>query len=107
METMNIYDMDVPSTGERFETLLAKDCVEIVAISSSSEPDDILYTQEEDEWVVLLRGGATLDIDGETKELVEGESIFIPSGTPHRVVHTNRGTLWIAVHIGKRESGEP
>ena len=57
------------------------------------------YLQDEDEWVVLIEGEATLEIDGEEVTLRRGESLFIPARTPHTVTATRHGTVWLAVHI--------
>jgi len=96
---MNLYDYAIPDSGERFDTLLAEKNVEIVRIVSSDTLERKEYCQEEDEWVVLLEGSALLEINGKEKPLGRGEMLFIPARTPHRVLRTERGTLWLAVHI--------
>jgi cupin 2 domain-containing protein len=98
---MNLYDYSLPLSGESFTPLLEKEKVKILRIVSSETPDNILYNQEEDEWVVLLEGSATLEMADRRIELKRGDTLFIPARTPHRVLRTEAGTLWIAVHIGK------
>ena len=88
-----------PQSGENFTTLLEHKNVKIVRIVSSDTPDQAEYCQEEDEWVVLLEGNALLEIDGITHPLQRGESLFIPARTPHKVLQTSQGALWLAVHI--------
>ena len=61
------------------------------------EPPD--YRQDQDEWVVVLSGSATLDVDGERLELGAGDWVLLPAGTPHRLARTERGTTWLAVHL--------
>ena len=95
----NLYDYTVPESGETFNKLLSTPKAEIVRIVSSDTPPDTLYVQEEDEWVVLLEGEATLEIEGKRKVLRRGDTIFIPAKTPHRVLSTRHGTLWLAVHL--------
>ena len=97
---MNFYEYEIPTTGESFETLLKHPSVRIHRIVSSETPDPVEYDQEEDEWVLLLEGSAVLELGGKRVELRKGEHLFIPARTPHRVLETERGTLWIAVHIG-------
>ena len=95
---MNIYDYEIPSDGELFETLYRNSQTAIVRIVSSETPEEKLYIQEEDEWVCLLEGEALLEIDGKKLEMKRGDALLIPALTPHRVLKTAEGTLWLAVH---------
>jgi cupin 2 domain-containing protein len=70
-----------------------------VRIISSDQLEKKEYCQEEDEWVVILEGSALLLIKGEEKRVDKGECLFIPAHTRHSVVKTEKGTLWLAVHI--------
>ena len=96
---MNIYDYIVPKKGEEFTTLLEHKNIKILRIVSSQNLEIKEYIQKEDEWVLLLEGAALLEIKGEQKELKKGEALFIPANTPHKVLQTQKGTLWLAVHI--------
>ncbi|WP_456393854.1 cupin domain-containing protein [Nitratifractor sp.] len=96
---MNLYDAQAPKQGERFDTLLEHKNIKIIRILSSDDLHHDLYDQEEDEWVVLLEGSARLEVDGKELTLRRGESLFLPAHTPHRILSTERGTLWLAVHI--------
>jgi len=95
---MNIYDYEIPSEGELFETLYRNSRSTIVRIVSSETPEEKLYIQEEDEWVCLLEGEALLEIDGKKLEMKRGDTLLIPALTPHRVLKTAEGALWLAVH---------
>lgn len=55
------------------------------------------YVQDHDEWVVVLDGGAVLEVAGIAHELATGDWWFLPAGTPHRLVQTVPGTNWLAV----------
>lgn len=96
---MNIYDYITPQSGETFTTLLEHKNIKINRIVSSEDVNEIEYLQEEDEWLILLEGKATLILDHKEKELKKGDILFIPSKTPHRVLLTQQGTLWLTVHI--------
>lgn len=87
--------------GERFQELLDVGSVRIERILSSGRPEPTLYDQEQDEWVLLLRGCATLELAGRPIELLAGDYLFIPAHTPHRVLATSPDPqcLWLAVHI--------
>jgi cupin 2 domain-containing protein len=67
-------------------------------ILSSASASDELYVQERDEWVVVLEGAAVLEVEGVTTELTVGDWIVLPAGVAHRVVRTEPGTNWLAVH---------
>jgi cupin 2 domain-containing protein len=95
----NFFDYTVPPTGEEFSTLLQDKNVKIVRIVSSDDIEPVEYRQEEDEWIVLLEGEAEMEIDGRWRVLKRGDTLFLPAHTPHRVLRTARGTLWLAVHI--------
>ena len=96
---MNIYDYITPQSGETFTTLLEHKNIKINRIVSSDELAETEYIQEEDEWLVLLEGEATLLLDNEKKTLTKGDTLFIPSKTHHRVLSTQSGTVWLTVHI--------
>ena len=96
---MNIYDYITPQTGEDFTTLLEHKNIKINRIVSSAELDEKIYLQEEDEWLVLLEGEAILLLDKNEIILAKGDTLFIPSNTPHQVLRTKSGTLWLTVHI--------
>ena len=96
---MNIYEYLTPQSGENFTTLLEHKNIKINRIVSASDVRPIECIQEEDEWLVLIEGKATLLIDNEEKILTKGEILFIPSKTPHKVLKTKQGTLWLTVHI--------
>ena len=53
------------------------------------------YLQDHDEWVVLLAGGATVDVDGESAS--PNDWLVLPARVPHRLVRTEQGTVWLAV----------
>jgi cupin 2 domain-containing protein len=96
---VNIYDYITPKNGETFTTLLEHKNIKINRIISSDNVEETEYIQEEDEWLVVLDGKATLLLKDEKKTLIKGESLFIPSKTPHRVLSTQNGTVWLTVHI--------
>ncbi|WP_395402338.1 hypothetical protein ACHMW6_29440 [Pseudoduganella sp. UC29_106] len=75
----NLYsDAVPPAAGERFDTLLSHRGLTIERIVSTSKIESQLYVQEQDEWVVLLRGEALLDVDGVPTPLQAGDYVFSP-----------------------------
>jgi cupin 2 domain-containing protein len=96
---VNILNYITPQSGETFTTLLEHKNIKINRIVSSSELEPVEYRQEEDEWLVLLEGEATLLIENQEKPLSKGETLFIPAKVPHTVLKTTTGTVWLTVHI--------
>ena len=67
---------------ETFDTLLESKHVKIERIISrgASSPAGFWYDQEQDEWVVLLKGKAVLSFeDGQRTELAAGDHLLIPA----------------------------
>ena len=96
---MNIFEYITPQNNEIFTTLLEHKNIKINRIVSSSNVKPVEYVQEEDEWLVLLEGEATLLIDKKEKVLTKGETLFIPAKVAHQVLKTSKGTVWLTVHI--------
>jgi cupin 2 domain-containing protein len=71
--------------------------VEQILSGPEVAPED--YLQEQDEWIVLLAGGAVLDIAGERVTLGPGDWVLLPGGLPHRLVEVEPGSNWLAVHL--------
>jgi hypothetical protein len=46
----------------------------------------------------VLSDGATLDVDGDVRELGTSDWVLIPAGTPHRLLTAQPGTTWLAAH---------
>ena len=57
------------------------------------------YVQSQDEWVLLVRGEAEMEIAGEAIALKAGDHLFLPSGTAHTVKSASEGAMWLAVHL--------
>lgn len=94
----NLWRSAVPATGERFEELVRLGNVKIERITSSDAPGSDDYDADHDEWVVLLRGEALLEIEGAPLRLGPGDYLRIPAHTSHRVLRASAGALWLAVH---------
>ena len=96
---MNIFDYIEPKKGEVFTPLFEHKNIKINRIVSSREVEDKEYIQDEDEWLVLVKGEAILLLDKKEKKLLKGETLFIPAKVPHQVLYTKQNTLWITIHI--------
>ena len=98
MNLVRRLSSDVPRSGEDFHPLACVGGTRIEHIVSSDSPDDVVQVQAWDEWVLLLAGAARLEVDGQPVEMSERDWLMIPAGTPHRVLGTESGTEWLAVH---------
>jgi len=94
---------------ELIENLVVSEHVRVERIISTgqSSPDDFWYDQEENEWIVVLRGSAALQFQGESKlrRLLCGDWVLIPAHQKHRVFSTasDRPTVWLAIFF--KDSG--
>lgn len=98
--------------GEMFETLAASAYVRVERIVSRGQasPPDAWYDQAENEWVVVIKGRAGLEIEGRDGEqvLAAGDYVHLPAHARHRVTWTQAGheTVWLAVRYGEVMRGE-
>lgn len=94
---------DIPANlrGEHLEDLLSRPGLTLQRIISPPGFRSQHYRQSEDEWVLLLQGEATLNLDGQEIDMHPGESLLITAGTPHQVLTTSAKPLciWITLHL--------
>lgn len=89
---------------ELFETLLSAAGLRIERIVSHGQvsPPGFWYDQDENEWVLLLQGGARLRFENhdEAFEMIPGTCVLIPAHTRHRIDWTDptQPTIWLAIH---------
>ena len=99
----NIFsDLPESSGQEHLLSLFENETVRIERIvsQSHSSPTGFWYDQPEDEWVIVLRGHATLEFEGgKSVEMKEGNHLIIASHIKHRVSRTGPDTIWLAVHV--------
>ena len=88
-----------PELGESIDVLLAEAGVVVEHIVSGRTAEPVDFLQDRVEWVAVLEGAAELDVAGEPVALEAGEWIVIPAGAPHRLLRTEPGTRWLAVHL--------
>ena len=94
----NLYATPTPPQGEHFETLLEHHNTRLEVITSADAIHSTQYVQTQDEWVVLLAGEASLNVNGEVIALRAGDYVFLAAGLPHQVMHTSQGARWLALH---------
>ena len=103
LKSGNLFDdVGTHTTGEDFLTLFenAGTRIDRIVSRSHSSPPGLWYDQAEDEWVMVLRGSATLEFaGGKVIEMQQGDYLLIPRGVRHRVARTGEPTIWLAVHL--------
>jgi cupin 2 domain-containing protein len=98
-----VADLPTDLPNEMFTMLLEATDVRIERIVSRghASPEGFWYDQDQDEWVVVLKGAATLRFqDGQQPvELKPGDFINIPAHKKHRVEWTtpDEPTVWLAI----------
>ena len=99
----NLFDnVPAPGRSEAFETLFENAAVRIERIVSHAHasPDGFWYDQPHDEWVMVVRGEATLAFaDGDSQTLTQGDWTLLPAHCRHRVASTTADTIWLACHM--------
>lgn len=103
METNNLFNIPEIFSHEVIEKILENKNIRIERIISKghSSPKDFWYDQEENEWVIVLKGNAKLLFEGELEavQLNEGDYLNINAHVKHRVEYTDPDveTIWLAV----------
>ena len=103
MKIENLLEVLPAVTGhEQIRCLLQSGDVRIEHIISHGQPspEGFCYDQPNPEWVLLMKGSATLLLAPEEKvELRAGDSLLIPAHLQHRVERTSEDAIWLAVHF--------
>ncbi|MBI5324093.1 MAG: cupin domain-containing protein [Ignavibacteriae bacterium] len=100
----NLFDnIQSISENEVFEELLKNDNLTLERIISFPEslPENKWYDQDNDEWVLLLKGSATLEFEnGITVNLFPGDYILLPAHVKHKVLEVDKNelTIWLGLH---------
>ena len=66
-------------------------------------PPGFWYDQPGDEWVLLLRGRATLAFEEGSLDLDAGDCLTVPARLRHRVEKVSEDAVWVALHFGTRD----
>ncbi|MHC1774438.1 MAG: cupin domain-containing protein [Lentimicrobium sp.] len=104
MKPANIFDIKNTEgrVSEVFETLVEGSAkIERIISHGQITPENEWFDQDNDEWVILLQGQATILIEdiGEMY-LLAGSYLLIPAHHKHRVTYTSESPacIWLAVH---------
>jgi len=91
-----------PQKGETVEILAGPPDgarVERIVSRGEASPPDFWYDQDDDEWVLLAAGTATVAFEDRRVRLRAGDWLFIPARCRHRVASTSKDAVWLAVFL--------
>lgn len=101
---MNIFN-EIPKDlkDELFEDIINTDNLKVERIVSygHTSPKTGWYEQQENEWVIVLKGEAILSFENsDDVKLNAGDYLNIPAFKKHKVFWTlpNAETIWLAIH---------
>ncbi len=104
----NLFDIsqfDLSAKEEIVHSLISHRLVRIERIISHGQISNEWYDQQEDEWVVLLQGNATLIFEEEQQKISmeKGSYLFIPAHKKHKVTFTSKQPpcIWLAIYLNK------
>ena len=97
----------LPAAGgpEQSQALLTRPGLKVERIVSHGHvtPPGRWYDQDQDEWVMVVAGAATLKFEGDLTpcRLGPGDYLLIPAHCRHRVEWTDPTvpTVWLALHL--------
>lgn len=97
-----MQDLDAARAEERFVELARGGAarVERIVTLGQVSPPGFWYDQADSEWVMVVCGGARLEVEGAGEvTLAAGDWIELPAHTRHRVAWTQPDavTVWLAV----------
>ncbi len=96
--------LSIAEDKEFFESLCEGNNLKIERIVSRGQvsPPGKWYDQPENEWVILLKGKATLEFEkSQMVHLSAGDYLLLPAGLRHRVTYTSNDPecVWLAIHF--------
>lgn len=106
----NLFQAPAAEPGaEQFITLLQAPGLRLEQIVSHGQPTaaGCWYDQAAAEWVLLVRGTATLQFEaGASLALKPGDYLLLAAHVKHRVECCSEDALWLALHYGEAVTGE-
>lgn len=102
MEIKNILENTGEAGEEEQFKLLLKlpNCrIDRIVSAGHSSPEGFWYDQENDEWIMLVQGEATLEMEEKQVEMKTGDYLFLPKNCKHRVKSTSVDPvcIWLCV----------
>lgn len=102
MELKNIFS-NISEVGDEEQfSLLGKspNCrIERIVSAGYSSPKEFWYDQENDEFIILIQGEATLEFEDGMVDMKAGDYLIIPKGRRHRIEKSSfePACIWLCV----------
>lgn len=107
MKTKNLLEKSIKTLKtEVFEDIIKNDNFKLERIISNGyiTPEGEWYNQENNEWVSLLQGQATIEFENnKTVELKAFDHITILAHHKHRVTYTSKDAIWLTLHYTNQD----
>ena len=88
---------------EQFDLLMkSPNCrIERIVSSGHTSPKGFWYDQENDEFILLIQGEATLEFEDRMVTLKQGDYLFLPKNCKHRLEKTSVDPVcvWLCVFV--------
>ena len=97
---MNIFDIPELGEYEDVKELKLFKNGRIERIISSGHTTDWLK-QDENEYVILIKGNAEIEFEGSTVKLKSGDTIYIEAFKKHRVSYTDSECIWLCIFFNE------
>ncbi|NLC28475.1 MAG: cupin domain-containing protein [Campylobacteraceae bacterium] len=98
----NIFNLPKALTEKEEQvTLLSHPSAKICKIISPPNFISEVFSQVTDEWLSLVQGEATLEVDEKEVHLSAGDTFFIAAKVPHKIKTTSSSPLaiWLTVYL--------
>lgn len=98
MEVFNLFDQIKFSDLEEVEEgIFENDRVRALRTMSLNQVTDFMV-QDEDEFVILMDGFASIETESEVVRMKKGDFLFIPKGLRHRVIDQDKA-IWFCLFV--------
>lgn len=98
MEVFNLFDHIRFSDLEEIEEgIFENDRVRALRTMSLNQVTDFMV-QDEDEFVILMDGFASIETESEVVRMKKGDFLFIPKGLRHRVIDQDKA-IWFCLFV--------
>lgn len=98
MEVFNLLaNLNFSRTEEVEEKVYEDEKVRVLRTMSLDQVTDFMI-QDEDEFVVLMEGKASIETDREVVEMKKGDFLFIEKGLRHKVIDQDKA-VWFCLFV--------
>lgn len=98
MDVFNLFDnIKFSDLEETQEGIFENEKVRAIRTMSLNQVTDYMV-QDEDEFVILMEGLASIETESEIVRMKKGDFLFIPKGLRHRVIDQDKA-VWFCLFV--------